>query len=83
MIGSSREKISRYAYKRGNKRMRIGIPKEVWISFSGVERRTMMFERILVPLDGSPVAERAIPAVARVARAFAGSVIILSVIAPR
>ena len=42
-----------------------------------------MFERILVPLDGSPVAERAIPAVARVARAFAGSVIILSVIAPR
>ncbi len=41
-----------------------------------------MFERILVPLDGSPVAERAIPAVARIARAFGGSVIMLSVVAP-
>jgi nucleotide-binding universal stress UspA family protein len=42
----------------------------------------MMFERILVPLDGSPVAERAIPAVVRIARAFGGSVIMLSVVAP-
>jgi len=25
---------------------------DVWTPFSGVERRTMMFERILVPLDG-------------------------------
>ena len=41
-----------------------------------------MFERILVPLDGSPVAERAVPAAVRIARAFAGSVIMLSVVAP-
>lgn len=41
-----------------------------------------MFERILVPLDGSPGAERAIPAAARIARAFGGSVILLSVVAP-
>jgi nucleotide-binding universal stress UspA family protein len=42
----------------------------------------MMFERILVPLDGSPVAERAVPAAACIARAFGGSVIMLSVVAP-
>ena len=41
-----------------------------------------MFEQILVPLDGSPVAERAIPAAARIARAFGGSVIVLSVVTP-
>jgi len=41
-----------------------------------------MFERILVPLDGSPGAERVIPAAARIARAFGGSVILLSVVAP-
>lgn len=41
-----------------------------------------MFERILVPLDGSPGAERAIPVAARIARAFGGSVIMLSVVAP-
>jgi nucleotide-binding universal stress UspA family protein len=41
-----------------------------------------MFERILVPLDGSPVAERAIPAAVCIARAFGGSVIMLSVVAP-
>ena len=41
-----------------------------------------MFERILVPLDGSPVAERAIPAAVRIARAFGGSVIMLNVVAP-
>ena len=40
-----------------------------------------MFERILVPLDGSSIAERAIPAAARIARAFGGSVILLSVVA--
>lgn len=41
-----------------------------------------MFQRILVPLDGSPRAERAIPAAARIARAFGGSVIMLRVVAP-
>lgn len=41
-----------------------------------------MFQRILVPLDGSPRAERAIPAAARIARAFGGSVILLSVVVP-
>jgi len=41
-----------------------------------------VFQRILVPLDGSPRAERAIPAAARIARAFGGSVILLSVVVP-
>jgi nucleotide-binding universal stress UspA family protein len=38
-----------------------------------------MFKRILVPLDGSARAERAIPVAARIARAFGGSVILLRV----
>jgi nucleotide-binding universal stress UspA family protein len=41
-----------------------------------------MFGRILVPLDGSPGAERAIPAAARIARAFSSSMILLIVIRP-
>ena len=42
-----------------------------------------MFERILVPLDGSRGAERAIPVVARIARAFGSSVIVLGVVVPQ
>ena len=38
-----------------------------------------MFKRILVPLDGSARAEKAIPAAARIARALGGSVILLRV----
>ena len=38
-----------------------------------------MFKRILVPLDGSTRAEKAIPAAARIARASGGSVILLRV----
>ena len=39
-----------------------------------------MFKRILVPLDGSIRAERAIPVAARIARASGGSVLLLHVI---
>ncbi len=39
-----------------------------------------MFQRILVPLDGSPRAERAIPIAARLARASGGSVILVRVV---
>lgn len=39
-----------------------------------------MFQRILVPLDGSPRAERAIPVAARLARASGGTVILLRVV---
>jgi len=39
-----------------------------------------MFKRILVPLDGSPCAERAIPLAARIARAFGGSITFLRVV---
>ena len=38
-----------------------------------------MYKRILVPLDGSARAERAIPVAARIARALGGSVILLRV----
>ena len=39
-----------------------------------------MFQRILVPLDGSPRAERAIPLAARLARHSGGSVLLLRVV---
>ncbi|HLJ35353.1 MAG TPA: universal stress protein [Ktedonobacteraceae bacterium] len=39
-----------------------------------------MFERILVPLDGSERAERAIPVAARIARATSGSMVLLQVV---
>lgn len=39
-----------------------------------------MFKRILVPLDGSARAERAIPVAARIARASGGSLILLRVV---
>ena len=38
-----------------------------------------MYKRILVPLDGSARAERAIPVVARIARAFESSIILMRV----
>ena len=38
-----------------------------------------MFERILVPLDGSARAERAIPVAARLTRASGGVVVLLRV----
>jgi len=39
-----------------------------------------MFKRILVPLDGSPLAERAIPVAARLARASGGSITLLRIV---
>src|ERR1700694_4653748 len=39
-----------------------------------------MFQRILVPLDGSTRAERAIPVAARIARASRGSVVLVRVV---
>src|SRR5437763_15795022 len=38
-----------------------------------------MFQRILVPLDGSARAERALPVAARIARASNGSIVVLRV----
>jgi nucleotide-binding universal stress UspA family protein len=43
------------------------------------QRRMIMYKHILVPLDGSARAERAIPVAARIARASGGSVILLRV----
>lgn len=39
-----------------------------------------MFQRILVPLDGSPRAERALPVAAQIARATGGSLLLVQVI---
>ncbi len=39
-----------------------------------------MFQRILVPLDGSPRAERALPVAARLAQASGGTVVLLRVV---
>ena len=41
-----------------------------------------MFNRILVPLDGSPLAERAIPHAEKFARIFGSSIILLQVLDP-
>lgn len=41
-----------------------------------------MFKRILVPLDGSPRAERALPVAARVARAAGSSILLMQVVTP-
>ena len=41
-----------------------------------------MFQRILVPLDGSERSERAIPVAARIARAQSGTIIFINVILP-
>ena len=41
-----------------------------------------MFKRIVVPLDGSPRAERALPVAARLARASGGSIVLLQVVHP-
>lgn len=41
-----------------------------------------MFKRILVLLDGSPRAERALPVAARIARAYGGSILLLQVVSP-
>jgi nucleotide-binding universal stress UspA family protein len=41
-----------------------------------------MFKRILVPLDGSPLAEQALPLAARLARAAGGSVLLVRVVSP-
>ncbi len=41
-----------------------------------------MFQRIVVPLDGSTRAEQALPIAARIARASHGSVLLLSVLVP-
>lgn len=42
-----------------------------------------MFQRIIVPLDGSRCAERAIPVAARLARAVQGSIVFLRVVVPK
>lgn len=41
-----------------------------------------MFRRILVPLDGSALAEQALPTAGRIARATGGSVVLVQVIVP-
>ncbi len=41
-----------------------------------------MFQRILIPLDGSQRAEQAVPVAARIARASGGSVLLLQVVSP-
>jgi nucleotide-binding universal stress UspA family protein len=41
-----------------------------------------MFKRILVPLDGSAHAERALPVAARLADASGGTVVLLQVVSP-
>src|SRR5512133_10707 len=45
-----------------------------------IERREIMFHRILIPLDGSKLAERAIPHAEQFARIFGASIVLLRVL---
>src|SRR3989442_526367 len=45
-------------------------------------RRNTMFQTILVPLDGSPRAKRALPVAARLAEASGGTVLLLQAVHP-
>jgi nucleotide-binding universal stress UspA family protein len=47
--------------------------------YGNPNRRVLMFQHILVPLDGSPRAEQALPVAARIARATGGSVLLVQV----
>src|SRR5947209_6907741 len=49
---------------------------------SDPKRRRVMFQRILVPLDGSSRAEQALPIAARIARATGGSLLLVQVVSP-
>src|SRR5579885_1419989 len=46
------------------------------------QRRSKMFQHILVPLDGSTRAEQALPVAARIARATGGSLLLVRVVPP-
>ena len=43
---------------------------------------SIMFQQILVPLDGSTLAEQALPVAARLARASGGSIVLVRVAKP-
>src|SRR5207237_5911401 len=51
-----------------------------YLSFKHRSRSISMFKRILVPLDGSGRAERALPIAARMARACGGSILLVRVV---
>jgi nucleotide-binding universal stress UspA family protein len=59
--------------------MSIKLRDEQWHSVV-LRKDTVMFQRILVPLDGSSRAERALPVAALLARASRGSVVLLRVV---
>jgi len=48
--------------------------------FDSLKRSMIMFQRILVPLDGSARAERALPVAARLAQTSGGSIVLLQVV---
>src|SRR6266567_4138061 len=48
----------------------------------GCRKEQPMFKRMLVPLDGSEHAERAIPVAARIARVSGGTIIFVRVLPP-
>src|SRR6266852_6991586 len=48
----------------------------------GCRKEQTMFKRILVPLDGSELAERALPVAARIARTSAGTIVFVRVVLP-
>src|SRR5947199_10402518 len=51
-----------------------------YLSFKHRSRSISMFKRILVPLDGSGRAERALPIAAHLARASGGSILLVRVV---
>src|SRR5581483_7024806 len=66
----------------GAKQDMLFVEKAVCIPVQGclIQRRMTMFKRILVPLDGSARAERALAVASRLAQASGGSLILLQVV---
>src|SRR5579883_372202 len=70
-------------YRRAGNRTRIISParRAIRADASG-EGAGVMFKQMLVPLDGSERAERAVPVAARMARATGGSIVLTRVVSP-
>src|SRR5262249_14771285 len=54
--------------------------QDVYAPITPTQRRVTMFKRIVVPLDGSSLAEQALPIAARVARASGACLILVRVL---
>jgi nucleotide-binding universal stress UspA family protein len=77
-----RKRVYYLSFEKFNQRKVQGIKVSVWCKFDLPKWRNIMFNRILVPLDGSLLAERALPHAMQFARIFGSRIILLRVLNP-